>query len=730
MPTVKDARFYLTELRQAAKVEKKWRLRAQKVVDVFRDEEVAGQVVNAKFNILWSNTQTQRPALYSSTPKPVVRRRYRHEDPLGKAMSTILQRALEYSLDTGGAYDFDRVAEKLILDYLLPGRMVARVKYHPELVESEREAVVGSIDEVPEGVEFEAEPEVGFIFKEKFDLKTSEEVRTYHVPWDKFRMSPVNCWDDVWWVAFGDNFLTIDEIVEQFGEKHRNVPLTHVDHREEGEDENADMREIKRAQVWEIWDKEAKQVVAVVEGYDKLLMQEDDPLGLRNFFPCPEPVNIVETPDKMIPIPEYCLYQSQAEELNIISDRITRLARAMKAVGLYPGDAADIPNMFKQADNTLVPVKDWAMITERGGLKGMIEWVPIKDIADVWQRLIVHRADLVQGIFELTGISDIQRGATDPRETKGAQQLKATFASRRLLPKQQAVQRFFRDILRLQAEIVAEQFSPETLTRMTAEPVNEEIMRALQDDKLRSFSIDVETDSTIAPDDAADKQAASEYLAAMSGFLQQAAPIIAAQPAAAKPLGGILLWLTRKFGIARDIEDELKEFMDAFSQTQGQPDPAQQAAAQAEQAKLQMEQQKAQLAQQEKAALIALKQQESQAEIARKDRELEAEIVRENARLEMERREREEKIRLMREEAEARVVMSMSDRSTEATKPSPPAQGVDININTDGTKADNVVPFKNKDGNTIETVKIQRNQAGKISEADLGDGRVIKFIEE
>ena len=130
----KDVRFWLAELKLAGKHEAQWRRRARKVIDIYRDDR---DNTDTHFNILWSNTQTQRPALYSSTPKPVVKRRHRQD--AGREIATALERALDYSLDPGGSYDFDRVGEKLILDYLLPGRMVARVKYHPIIVESERE---------------------------------------------------------------------------------------------------------------------------------------------------------------------------------------------------------------------------------------------------------------------------------------------------------------------------------------------------------------------------------------------------------------------------------------------------------------------------------------------------------------------------------------------------------------------------------------------------------------
>jgi hypothetical protein len=733
----KDVTFWQAELEMSSKHEKDWRTRARQVIKIYRDDR---DVKQTHFNILWSNTQTQRPALYSHTPKPVVKRRHSQEGAVARGIAEAMERTLEYSLDPGGPYDFDRVGEKLILDYLLPGRMIARVKYHPTLAQRTR---VVETDEQPEG-EFEINDEGKFLFDEKYDELVDEEVRTYHVPWDQYRQAIANCWDDVWWVAYGNNFLTQDEIVEQFGEEHSDVPLTHIAHMEEqdGAPTDGEARTVKKAQVWEIWDKDDRKVYAVVAGYDRFLMETEDPLQLRGFYPGPEPVLIVETPDSLIPIPEYTMYQYQAEELNLITRRIENLVKAMKVAGLYPGSQKDlIKQLLDSNENTLIPVEDWGAITERGGLNGMIEWLPLRDIADAWQRLMVYRETLIQSIFELTGISDIQRGQTDPRETKGAQQIKAGFAGRRLLPKQQDTQRFFRDLFRLQAEIIAEHFDPETIAKMAqVEPTEEffqsvEIMRS---DALRSFSIDIETDSTIAADEQMEKQGVSEFVSAMSTYLQQVFPIVQAQPAAMAPLGKMLLWMSRKFRIARDAEDELEEFLLAFENLPEKQDQQQQQEMQAAQQQMQAEMQAKQA---EVQANLQIKAQESQAEIQRKNQESAAKVAREGRQAQLNERkmlldiaESEAKIRLMQEKAEAEVTLQAVDQQAKRLQQDSKgaessAQSADIKVDVGEVKAKRIDLVKDSDGKVTgaeitpierpQKVEFQRDDDDKISGAEI-----------
>ncbi|MDN5006422.1 hypothetical protein ACFQZO_37045, partial [Bradyrhizobium sp. GCM10027634] len=77
------------------------------------------------------------------------------------------------------------------------------------------------------------------------------------------------------------------------------------------------------------------------------------------------------------------------------------------------------------------------------------------------------RKQLIDDVFQITGISDIVRGDTDPRETKGAQELKGQYASVRIRDRINEMARFGQQAARLTAEIISEQFQPQTLMEMT-----------------------------------------------------------------------------------------------------------------------------------------------------------------------------------------------------------------------------------------------------------------------
>ena len=59
----------------------------------------------------------------------------------------------------------------------------------------------------------------------------------------------------------------------------------------------------------------------MASGYRDILAEDDDPYNLEGFYPCPTPLIAVRTTDTSIPIPEYTLYQDQAEELDRLTTR-------------------------------------------------------------------------------------------------------------------------------------------------------------------------------------------------------------------------------------------------------------------------------------------------------------------------------------------------------------------------------------------------------------------------
>lgn len=667
------SKYWLEQLEKANEEEGLWRKKGMKVLERYRDEREDSFDDHNKFNILWSTTETQRPSLISAVPRPEVRQRYKKDDPVARFAAKILERALEFSLDT---YDFISYGKQVVNDVLLPGRGVSRVRYIPTFEKRDKRIPLQMQEEGgetmfvrPDGAaveEFDVDDEGAFV-NESVEELVYEEVRAERVPWKWFRMDPADEWKNVNWVAFGAPY-TKDEGLNEFGKAFEGVNV------DKSSSEEKDMRSKAMKDkiiVWEIWDKRTRKQIFIAEGHEKSLEENQDPLSLETFFDMPPPMYAVEDNDRMIPTPEFCLWQDQADELDEITARIAKVTRAIKARGAYAGEKkSELDQILTADDNELVAVEDWMAMIDKGGLDGLISWVPIEQFAKVLQILEQQRAIKIQEIFELTGVSDIQRGATDPRETARAQQLKANLGSRRLLTKQQAVQNHFRDIYRIKAEIIAEQFDPQTLKLMVGLEADNQYFDAavelIKNDALRIFNIDIETDSTIAADEEREKQGLAEAMQAISSYIASIGPMVQGGMMPQPVAMGILADYLRKFRFGRKLDDLLEQ---AANQPP-QPDPAEQQAEQAAQMEQQKAQFESQMETQKAQADLQFKQQEAMLNARLKEIEMQFEAQKHQQEMSQDQEEHVQEMRQANEKHQMDLAnaAAMSEAKEDATR--------------------------------------------------------------
>ncbi len=519
--------FWLKQIEEAKAHDKDWHELGDKIIDRYRDKR--DRDVQNRYNILYANTEVLRDVLYQQPPVPEVRRRYLDEDPVGRVAADVLERALTYTVDTG---DLDSILRRAVDDLLLPGRGQVRVRYAADIIGE------GDAEEV-----------------------ASERIVWDYVPWKLFAMSPTDRWEKVWWAAYGE-VLSREDLVKQFPDVGSKVNLDHapVDNDKLSEYEKS---EKSRAIVWRIWCKRTLKVYTVSTGYpDGFLRTEDDPLRLSTFFPFPMPLTGIRTNNSLIPVPFYVQYEDLAEELDVLNDRISHLVEMVKLRGVYDASMKELERLLEAGDGQMIAVENFSAMLEKGGLDAIIATVPIEEIAKVLKYLYEQREQVKQGIYEITGLSDVIRGASQAQETATAQQIKSNYAGIRIKAQQKGVQVFARDLLRIAAEIMGEHFSPETLYKMTniqlggeGQPTWEQVMALLKSEELRGFRIDIETDSTIALDKEQEKKNVSEVVEGL-GFLWQSLAPAVEQGIMTKETGmTITKAVLRRFDFGKDVEE-------------------------------------------------------------------------------------------------------------------------------------------------------------------------------
>ena len=545
------AQYWHIELENADKTEEDWRRRARKVIERYRDErnvDTYGIGAEKKFNILWANTETLKGALFAKMAKPDVRRRFPDNNPVTKDIARVLERTLDYANDV---YNANKPIEAALEDYLLPGRGVVWVVYDPvfvkEIVEMEQ------INEFGETIIIEVEEE-----------RVAEQ-RCYfdYVHWEDYRENPAKRPEDVNWKA-RRHLWTRDQLKDKGFSNVNDIPLNWSP---DSDEENYEAEEVfKRAEIWEIWDRVKYKRYYIAKGYDTVIREDDDPYELQDFYPTPTPMLAVRTNDTSVPIPEFTLYQDQAEELDRITSRISNLIEGLKRRGVYDASVPELSHLANAGDNDFIPSENFSLLAQKGGLAGVFQQEDITPIGTVLQGLYTQRTQILEIIYEVTGISDLLRGNTKASETATAQQLKAQFGSMRMRKRQEEIERYIRDLFRIKAEIVAEHYEPEILQAITGIEVTPEMMQIMRDDKLRAYNIDVETDSTVFSDENAEKQTRIEFLQTTGAFLEKAVAISNANPLLTPIAFQSLRFLVGAWKIGRDFEEVIDQTEQAIMQ--------------------------------------------------------------------------------------------------------------------------------------------------------------------
>ena len=676
-------RYWVNEITQARKREKDWRKDGQDILDIYSAKH------ETPFNILFSNTETLLPALYSAIPRPVVTRRFKDADPLGKAAADAAQRVLSFLLDTNteGYETFDEAMRMATLDALLPGRGVTVVKFDAQIREDEP-----SEDEPSEDA---GEASMPYTSGELACLDTRA--------WDRVYFGYAKKWSKVPWIAY-EEYLDKEEATKLFGEKivedltfsAGDVPEDNDYQRSAKDEQNKGDR--KTACFYQIWDKDGGKKVRYIspnykEGY---LRVDDDPLELTGFFNCPRPLQFIEKSNDLRPTPMYALYKNQARELNRLTQRIHNITEAIKARGVYSSDMGEtLGNILKGDDNTLVPAENSSTLAFEKGIGNAIWMWPVETLIQVLIQLYQAREKCKVVIYEITGIADIMRGASSASETLGAQQIKQSWGTLRLKRLQREIQRYSRDLLRMMLEIAATKFSEDTWAKMTGLPYTTtmvaqqlaqiafaaqqsgqpldpqtqaamrqpkwaDVLGMLRDDTQRAYRVDIETNSTIAPEASEDQQQITEMMTAMGQFLNGVAPLVAKGVMPFQISQSMLLAISRRFQFGTEVE--------GFIQQMAEPpkdDPAKNAEAMKQQAEMQLEQARLQFETQKFQAEF---QQTTQVELGKHQREVEA--AKQSQMLAMETLRLQHEHEMHKLEAERRLKLSelQSDKMIEEMK--------------------------------------------------------------
>ncbi len=435
-----DAKSSANVLKMLAKAEdvfREWQRTCQVIDEIYslRGDTLAALVDgydwrDSEMDLFWASFEILKPAVYARAPQPVVAPLFKDGKPLFNTTAELLERCAVSVFKRTNINDVMTSARD---DLLFTGRGALWVRHEIE----------------------KGEHRVCVEHKDRLD----------------FLHEPARKWCEVGWVAAA-SWMTRADMRKRFrktsGDAYQTANFSKTRDREDGEWDTRS--NVRKAKVWEVWSKAEGKIFWVTEGVDVLLDRSEPDIELTDFFPCPRPAYATLQRRSLIPVPDWERYSVHFSKISELTRRIYSLLDKVRMKGLIPagGDVGDAVEQLIRSDiddQMLVPVPQAAMMADGAG--GFVQWLPLNELAAAITGLIQARATLIQNFYDLSGISDIMRGATEADETLGAQQLKSQFGSVRVREKSAELQRVAADAVGIAAEIIAEKFPAKQMLEMS-----------------------------------------------------------------------------------------------------------------------------------------------------------------------------------------------------------------------------------------------------------------------
>lgn len=598
----RDSGPWLKMIEHAEKAFDQWHKTCDNLAKEYANlKRLASSRSDREFQMFYANLEVVKPSIYSRAPQPVVVPRFKDRKPVPRKASEMLERALVTSFDVEQVHEtMKRVRD----DLALFGRGVVWSRYET--------------------------------YEKGEELK--ECVRYEWVHRKDFLHEPARIWAEVGWVArgtwltkeqgekrFGEGWgddITYEEAKDtadayQVEKKARVWELWH-----KGKD----------LVVW--LHPNSKTVLDINAPHLNLDGFFPCP---RPAFATVEDDSLVPVPDGCFYKDQLEEINELTARISSLSEAL-RLVVIYPAGAEGVGEAVEAAIQQTDNRRTWVPVAGLGQLSlQTGGkLQDSIWEMPVDKVAATITQLIALRRELISDVYQISGISDIMRGESEASETLGAQQLKSQYGSIRIKDRQSEMVRLCDAVLNLAGEIMAENFAPQTMMAMSQTmdlpkqadvlaqhqaAMQQEIQAAVQQvqqgmaqgqpppdqmqisqaqeaivlkhkqeveqvvtvekvfelfqaQRIRPFVLQIATDSTIQPDENAEKQARNEFGVAFAQITTALAPIVQVDPAGSADFAGEMIkFILAPYRAGRMMEQAVDDWVEQMKEKAKQPPP-------------------------------------------------------------------------------------------------------------------------------------------------------------
>ena len=588
------AQYWLDLIVDAEKKLQDWQIAADNIDKAYADlSQLRGVNRDREFQLFWSNVQVMGPSIYARPPVPVVTPKFKDRRPLYRTASEFLERTCVVSFDLAGIDDTmiqlrDDLAivgrgaswvrydsedgEKVCYEHVDrkdflhdPARKWSEVKWVARRAWLNRDEMRKRFGEAAFEVSYSPSRDEKGRFKE---ANKNEECGVWEI-WHKSEKKVV-------WVT-EDAEKTLDEAEPHLNlsgffpcpkpayatvERRSLVPVPDMlFYKDQLEEVNTYTRRIHTLA-------EAVRVRGFYSGgadvgdaIERAIKMEDDEQVL---IPIPNMQALVQGGgDPIVWMPIEVVAQTITGLIELrrqviddvyqiigLSDIMRGSTVASETLGAQQIKQQNGSYRVRDKQNELVRV---ALDLTRIGAEIMAEEFDQETLIDMAQMDLPTDTDVKSQVeeikagakAELEGLLEQAEGMAQKAQ-QGGEQINADEAQQQFQQQQQQV------LAKWQGE----------LAKVENSVTIDAVMDFLSDEKLRPYVLDIETDSTIYPDELAEKQARQEFMGAFGQTMATLMPMFQLGPEAVAVAGGLAKFALAPYRVGRELEGLIDDFAD------------------------------------------------------------------------------------------------------------------------------------------------------------------------
>ena len=464
-----SGRYWKTEITRAEDRFKKFTEAAEESIRIYNAQKDVGLLndTERRLNCWWYCTNTLLPAYFSSTPKAEVTLRKRTGGIIEELTAVGLERNIQYDMDN--EFCFADVGRNAGLHFLLTGLAVLWARYESEIEDEEVEI---ALFQLPDGqlVDEQGQPFQGEILevkdapgqlkivKVKAEKKVEEKAILENIQYNDYLCSDARNSQEVEWQA-RRAFVTRAKAEKLFGDAADKLTFDQFPDKDKTNWRRGEDQYEGKAEIYEIWCKEAKKVYWGSKSVDEfILMSGEPPIDFEGFYPCVVIAQNVD-PESIIPVSDYVHVKDQILEVERLTTRIHAVTQAIRTNFAYDSALGPVMEQLMIGDLKGIPVNNWPSYKQRGGLANSIEFLDIQAFVNTLQTLQSTRDAALNKLYETLKVSDLLRGTSEQYKSATANRLEAQWSSLGLVVRQNMFAKFISDAIDKLGQIIASQYN-------------------------------------------------------------------------------------------------------------------------------------------------------------------------------------------------------------------------------------------------------------------------------